>query len=74
MWNGAWPDLTVNMDKWWGLVNVVMNLQVPQNSGNLLTSYRPINFSGRTVLQADKSSIVFLTLVPVYQTMQPSIP
>ena len=34
---GAWPDLAGNRDKWWGLVKAVMNLQVPQNSENILT-------------------------------------
>ena len=35
---GAWLDLAENRDMWWGLVNAVMNLQFPQNMGNLLTS------------------------------------
>jgi len=30
--------LVQDMDRWWALVNVVMNLQVPQNAGNFLTS------------------------------------
>jgi len=25
-------------DRWWALVNVVMNIRVPQNAGNFLTS------------------------------------
>jgi hypothetical protein len=25
-------------DRWWGLVNAVMNLRVPQNAGNFLKS------------------------------------
>ena len=30
--------LVQDMDKWWALVNVVINLRVPQNAGNFLTS------------------------------------
>jgi len=33
-----WIDLAQDRDKWWALVNVIMNLQVPQNAGNFLTS------------------------------------
>jgi len=30
-WNGGmdWFDLSQDRDRWWALVNVVMNLQVP---------------------------------------------
>jgi hypothetical protein len=31
-------------------VNTVINLQVPQNVGNFLTSWKPISFSRRTLL------------------------
>ena len=33
-----WIDLARDRDKWRAVVNVVMNLQVPLNGGNLLTS------------------------------------
>jgi hypothetical protein len=33
-----WIDLAQDMDSWWALVNALMNLQVPQNVGNFLTS------------------------------------
>jgi hypothetical protein len=32
-----WIDLARNNDRWRSLVNLVMNLWVPQNAGNLLT-------------------------------------
>jgi hypothetical protein len=41
-------DLAEDRDRWWALVNVVMNLQVPQNNGNFLTSSESVNFSRRT--------------------------
>ena len=33
-----WIDLAEDRDRWWALVNSVMNLWVPQDVGNFLTS------------------------------------
>jgi hypothetical protein len=33
-----WVDLAPDMDKWRVAVNSVMNLRIPQNTGNFLTS------------------------------------
>jgi hypothetical protein len=34
----GWIDLAQDTERWQVLVNVVKNLQVPQNAGNFLTS------------------------------------
>jgi hypothetical protein len=44
-----WFDLAQDGDRWRGLVNAAMNLRVPLNAGNFLTTCNPISFS-RTVL------------------------
>jgi len=37
-WGMGCIDLALDRDRWWELVNVVMNLRVPQIAGNFLTS------------------------------------
>jgi hypothetical protein len=33
-----WIEMTHDMDRWWALVNTVMNLRVLKNAGKFLTS------------------------------------
>jgi len=44
-----WIGPAQDRDRWQMLVSAVMNLQVPRNAGNFLTSCRPVSFSRRTL-------------------------
>ena len=44
-----WIELVQDRDRWWALVNVVMNHQIPQIVGNFLTGKEPVSCSGRTL-------------------------
>jgi hypothetical protein len=45
-----WIDLAQDRDECRNLVNTVMNLRVPLNAENFLTSCKPVSFSRRTLL------------------------
>ena len=44
-----WSGRAQDIDRWWMLVSAVMNLRVPWNAGNFLTSCKPVSFSRRTL-------------------------
>ena len=44
-----WIGLAQDRDRWRTLVRAVMNLPVPWNAGNFLTSCKPVSFSRRTL-------------------------
>ena len=44
-----WIGLAQDRDRWRTLLSAVMNLRVPWNAGNFLTSCKPVSFSRRTL-------------------------
>ena len=44
-----WIGLAQDRDRWWTLVSAVMNLRVPWNAGNFLTSCKPVSSSIMTL-------------------------
>jgi hypothetical protein len=50
-WGGMdWINLAQDKDPWQALVNMVMNLLVPQNAGKFFSSYTTGSFSRRAQL------------------------
>jgi len=45
-----WNELAQDRERWRSLVNAVMNIQVPLNAGNFLTTRETVSFSRRTLI------------------------
>jgi hypothetical protein len=46
-----WIYLAEDRDRWRAVVNAVMSIRLPQNSGNFLSSWGPVSFSGRSLIR-----------------------
>jgi hypothetical protein len=45
-----WIDLTPHGDKWFNILNMVINTRIPCSVGNFLTSLQTVSLSRRTLL------------------------
>jgi hypothetical protein len=79
-----WVLVSHDRDSWRGVVNAVMNLQIPQNCGNFFSGWGSLSFPRRTLLcggviyvhisrQDVKYSTVFVTVMKQVLHMKLSI-
>ena len=58
-----WIGLAQDRDRWRTLVSTVMNVRVPWNAGNFLTSCKPVSFSRRTLHRGVSKTTRFMITV-----------
>jgi len=62
-----WIGMAQDRDRWWTLVSGVMNLRVPLNVGNFLTSCKPVSFSRRTLHHGVSKYVVQEWMIQIKQ-------
>jgi len=66
-----WIGLAQDRNSWRTLVSAVMNLRIPWNAGNFLTSFKPVSCSRRTLHHG--VSKYYLYLYPLYPSSHQTI-
>ena len=70
MWTGlGWPRIQT---RWRTLVSVVMNLRVPWNAGNFLTSCKPVSFSRRTLHHGVSKYTYWTCIIVIVENERPT--
>ena len=67
-----WIGLAQDRDSWQTLLSAVMNLRVPWNMGNFLTSCKPVSFSrmsSKHILYVNTRSVIFRPRLHLYTSV-----